>query len=49
MPLSERGVCVSQDKEPLRAVPLREIQKVHECLVKSGWVEHESQSDSCPV
>ncbi|KAI4821333.1 hypothetical protein KUCAC02_029269 [Chaenocephalus aceratus] len=24
------------DKEPLRAVPLRDIQKVHECLVKSG-------------
>ncbi|KAM9858843.1 pleckstrin homology domain-containing family A member 2 [Aulostomus maculatus] len=24
------------DKEPLRAIPLREIQKVHECLVKSG-------------
>ncbi|XP_046904524.1 pleckstrin homology domain-containing family A member 2 [Hypomesus transpacificus] len=27
--------CAS-DKEPLRAVPLRDIQKVHECLVKSG-------------
>ncbi|XP_056233066.1 pleckstrin homology domain-containing family A member 2 [Seriola aureovittata] len=24
------------DKEPLRAIPLRDIQKVHECLVKSG-------------
>uniref|UniRef100_A0A8C6WJ65 Si:ch211-204d2.4 n=1 Tax=Neogobius melanostomus TaxID=47308 RepID=A0A8C6WJ65_9GOBI len=24
------------DKEPLRSVPLRDIQKVHECLVKSG-------------
>ncbi|KAM6964789.1 pleckstrin homology domain-containing family A member 2 [Aplochiton taeniatus] len=24
------------DKEPLRAVALRDIQKVHECLVKSG-------------
>ncbi|XP_041855871.1 pleckstrin homology domain-containing family A member 2 [Melanotaenia boesemani] len=24
------------DKEPLRAIALREIQKVHECLVKSG-------------
>ncbi|KAJ8005686.1 hypothetical protein DPEC_G00120500 [Dallia pectoralis] len=24
------------DKEPLRAVPVRDIQKVHECLVKSG-------------
>ncbi|XP_073322192.1 pleckstrin homology domain-containing family A member 2 [Pagrus major] len=24
------------DKDPLRAVPLRDIQKVHECLVKSG-------------
>ncbi|XP_064825535.1 pleckstrin homology domain-containing family A member 2-like isoform X3 [Oncorhynchus masou masou] len=24
------------DKEPLRTVPLRDIQKVHECLVKSG-------------
>ncbi|XP_013869878.1 pleckstrin homology domain-containing family A member 2 isoform X2 [Austrofundulus limnaeus] len=24
------------DKEPLRAVSLRDIQKVHECLVKSG-------------
>ncbi|KAM8885304.1 pleckstrin homology domain-containing family A member 2 isoform 2-T2 [Spinachia spinachia] len=33
------GYCVKQgnvDKEPLRAVPLRDIQKVHECLVKSG-------------
>ncbi|XP_015228530.1 PREDICTED: pleckstrin homology domain-containing family A member 2 [Cyprinodon variegatus] len=25
-----------QDKEPLRGIPLRDIQKVHECLVKSG-------------
>ncbi|XP_059193904.1 pleckstrin homology domain-containing family A member 2 [Centropristis striata] len=24
------------DKDPLRAIPLRDIQKVHECLVKSG-------------
>ncbi|XP_029367461.1 pleckstrin homology domain-containing family A member 2 [Echeneis naucrates] len=24
------------DKEPLRAIPLKDIQKVHECLVKSG-------------
>uniref|UniRef100_A0A3B5MG58 PH domain-containing protein n=1 Tax=Xiphophorus couchianus TaxID=32473 RepID=A0A3B5MG58_9TELE len=24
------------DKEPLRGIPLRDIQKVHECLVKSG-------------
>ncbi|CAL1615991.1 unnamed protein product [Knipowitschia caucasica] len=24
------------DKDPLRAVPLRDIHKVHECLVKSG-------------
>ncbi|XP_033829022.1 pleckstrin homology domain-containing family A member 2 isoform X2 [Periophthalmus magnuspinnatus] len=24
------------EKEPLRSVPLRDIQKVHECLVKSG-------------
>ncbi|KAM4616152.1 pleckstrin homology domain-containing family A member 2 isoform 2-T4 [Polymixia lowei] len=24
------------DKEPLRAIPLRDVQKVHECLVKSG-------------
>ncbi|XP_053276893.1 pleckstrin homology domain-containing family A member 2 [Pleuronectes platessa] len=24
------------DKEPLRAIPLRDIQRVHECLVKSG-------------
>ncbi|KAM7391872.1 hypothetical protein PAMP_022523 [Pampus punctatissimus] len=24
------------DKEPLRAIPLRDIQKVHECFVKSG-------------
>ncbi|XP_010894638.2 pleckstrin homology domain-containing family A member 2 [Esox lucius] len=24
------------DKEPLRAVPIRDIQKVHECMVKSG-------------
>uniref|UniRef100_A0A674MD01 Pleckstrin homology domain containing A2 n=1 Tax=Takifugu rubripes TaxID=31033 RepID=A0A674MD01_TAKRU len=24
------------DKEPLRSIPLRDIQKVHECLVKSG-------------
>ncbi|XP_028269495.1 pleckstrin homology domain-containing family A member 2 [Parambassis ranga] len=24
------------EKEPLRAIPLRDIQKVHECLVKSG-------------
>lgn len=27
---------VFQDKEPLRSIPLRDIQKVHECLVKSG-------------
>ncbi|CAB1322014.1 unnamed protein product [Coregonus sp. 'balchen'] len=27
---------VNSDKEPLRAVLLRDIQKVHECLVKSG-------------
>uniref|UniRef100_A0A3P8VYQ8 Pleckstrin homology domain containing A2 n=1 Tax=Cynoglossus semilaevis TaxID=244447 RepID=A0A3P8VYQ8_CYNSE len=26
----------SEDKEPLRAIPLRDIQRVHECLVKSG-------------
>ncbi|CAL8327204.1 unnamed protein product [Arctogadus glacialis] len=24
------------DKEPLRAIQLRDVQKVHECLVKSG-------------
>uniref|UniRef100_A0A3Q0SKE5 Pleckstrin homology domain containing A2 n=1 Tax=Amphilophus citrinellus TaxID=61819 RepID=A0A3Q0SKE5_AMPCI len=24
------------EKEPLRSIPLRDIQKVHECLVKSG-------------
>ncbi|XP_035495957.2 pleckstrin homology domain-containing family A member 2 isoform X1 [Scophthalmus maximus] len=24
------------DKDPLRAIPLRDIQRVHECLVKSG-------------
>ncbi|KPP74189.1 pleckstrin-like domain-containing family A member 2-like [Scleropages formosus] len=24
------------DKEPLRAIPLKDVQKVHECLVKSG-------------
>ncbi|XP_035514890.1 pleckstrin homology domain-containing family A member 2 [Morone saxatilis] len=24
------------DKDPLRTIPLRDIQKVHECLVKSG-------------
>ncbi|XP_066570482.1 pleckstrin homology domain-containing family A member 2 [Amia ocellicauda] len=24
------------DKEPLRSIPLKDIQKVHECLVKSG-------------
>ncbi|XP_069565568.1 pleckstrin homology domain-containing family A member 2 [Brachyistius frenatus] len=24
------------DKDPLRAIPLRDVQKVHECLVKSG-------------
>lgn len=33
---SQWGFCASQDKEPLRAIPLREVQKVHECLVKSG-------------
>lgn len=38
------NLCVplSQDKEPLRSIPLRDIQKVHECLVKSGWVRRES-------
>ncbi|XP_036069464.1 pleckstrin homology domain-containing family A member 2 isoform X2 [Oryzias melastigma] len=37
--LDDNAVCYyksENDKEPLRAVPLREIQKVHECLVKSG-------------
>lgn len=39
-------VCmyVFQDKEPLRSIPLRDIQKVHECLVKSGWVKSKSLS-----
>lgn len=34
--MPELCLRMSQDKEPLRAVPLRDIQKVHECLVKSG-------------
>ncbi|XP_006009677.1 pleckstrin homology domain-containing family A member 2 [Latimeria chalumnae] len=25
-----------QDKEPLRTIPLKDVQKTHECLVKSG-------------
>lgn len=35
-PCVEFCVPVSQDKEPLRSIPLRDIHKVHECLVKSG-------------
>lgn len=34
--VSEAYASVFQDKEPLRSIPLRDIQKVHECLVKSG-------------
>ncbi|XP_041643690.1 pleckstrin homology domain-containing family A member 2 [Cheilinus undulatus] len=37
--LDDNTVCYYKsetDKEPLRAIPLRDIQKVHECLVKSG-------------
>lgn len=41
LPVSESSNLVSQDKEPLRSIPLRDIQKVHECLVKSGWVRRE--------
>lgn len=41
LPASESPKLVSQDKEPLRSIPLRDIQKVHECLVKSGWVKRE--------
>lgn len=36
LPVSESSKPVSQEKEPLRSIPLRDIQKVHECLVKSG-------------
>lgn len=35
-----------QDKEPLRSILLRDIQKVHECLVKSGWVKNKSRTQS---
>lgn len=41
LPTSESSKLVSQDREPLRSIPLRDIQKVHECLVKSGWVKRE--------
>lgn len=34
--VSDGHISVLQDKEPLRSIPLRDIQKVHECLVKSG-------------
>lgn len=37
--LDEQGVSYYKnetDKEPLRSIRLRDIQKVHECLVKSG-------------
>uniref|UniRef100_UPI0037E8332D pleckstrin homology domain-containing family A member 2 n=1 Tax=Semicossyphus pulcher TaxID=241346 RepID=UPI0037E8332D len=37
--LDDNAVCYYKsetDKDPLRAIPLRDIQKVHECLVKSG-------------
>lgn len=34
--VSEVYASLFQDKEPLRSIPLRDIQKVHECLVKSG-------------
>ncbi|TSO77777.1 Pleckstrin homology domain-containing family A member 2 [Bagarius yarrelli] len=30
------GTNANEDKDPLRSIRLRDIQKVHECLVKSG-------------
>lgn len=44
--MPEVYASVFQDKEPLRSIPLRDIQKVHECLVKSGWVKNKSLTQS---
>ncbi|KAF7242117.1 Pleckstrin-likey domain-containing family A member 2 [Varanus komodoensis] len=38
-PVLKSGYCVKQgnvDKEPLRSILLKDVQKTHECLVKSG-------------
>lgn len=40
--ISKLNASMFQDKEPLRSIQLRDIQKVHECLVKSGWVKNKS-------